>query len=175
MKMKISKFWLFLLPLLLTSGFAHEKKEAAKKKAPQETVLEVSGLKVNGLTCEGCAKKVKKAVFRLPGVKSCEVNVEEGTATVEYDPSKVSAKSIAARITDAGFKAKVKTIHKAVFFSISPFSEEKIKKTLNIKGIIDLSFDKKKKTVKVVYHSSKVSKSKIASVLKEKGFKIKEL
>lgn len=40
---------------------------------------------VSGMTCEGCAKKVKSAFLRHPDVLSAEVNHQEGTAKVKAD------------------------------------------------------------------------------------------
>ncbi len=65
-------------------------------------------LKVEGMTCAGCAVAVKMAAKKVDGVKATDVDVAKGTADVTYDPSKTSPAAIAKVITErSGFKTSV--------------------------------------------------------------------
>jgi copper chaperone len=44
-------------------------------------------LKVNGMTCAGCVRSVKKVLETVPGVRSADVSLERAEATVELDPA----------------------------------------------------------------------------------------
>lgn len=58
-------------------------------------------LKIEGMSCQHCVMRVKKAVEGLGGVSKSEVNV--GSAQVVYDDSKVRKEDIEAAVQKAGF------------------------------------------------------------------------
>lgn len=57
-------------------------------------------IKIGGMTCGGCVSSVKRALERLP-LEGAQVEI--GSATIEYDESKVSHEAIVETIEDAGF------------------------------------------------------------------------
>lgn len=59
-------------------------------------------IKIDGMSCMHCAGRVKKALDGLSGVNSAEVAV--GSATVNFDESKLSKAEIEQAITKAGYK-----------------------------------------------------------------------
>ena len=60
-------------------------------------------IKIEGMTCGGCVASVKRALERLP---LSDVQVEIGSATVEYDETTVKHDAIVEAIEDAGFETK---------------------------------------------------------------------
>lgn len=56
---------------------------------------------VTGMTCSACSAHVTKAVEKLPGVSSVNVNLLGGSMLVEYDPGAESPESIIAAVDDA--------------------------------------------------------------------------
>jgi copper chaperone CopZ len=58
-------------------------------------------LKIEGMSCQHCVMRVRKAVDDLPGVLHSEVNV--GTARVEYDQSKIEAVELERAVEKAGY------------------------------------------------------------------------
>lgn len=62
-------------------------------------------LEVDGMTCNGCVKKVRHAIEGVPGVVSCEVDLEAGTATVGGGASSPLLEALA----NAGFRARKST------------------------------------------------------------------
>ena len=60
---------------------------------------------VTGMTCSACSAHVTKAVEKLPGVSSVNVNLLGGSMLVEYDPGAESPESIIAAVDDAGYGA----------------------------------------------------------------------
>jgi copper chaperone len=58
---------------------------------------------VEGLTCDGCARSVTRAVSALPGVESVAVDLAGRRATVRYDVARVSLDRVREAIRDAGF------------------------------------------------------------------------
>ena len=58
---------------------------------------------VGGMTCDGCASGLERALSRVPGVQRASVSFQVGTATVDYDPSRTTPGALTAAVIDAGF------------------------------------------------------------------------
>jgi len=61
---------------------------------------------VEGMTCNGCARKVRGAVEGIEGVEGCDIDVESGSASVT---GKARVDDVVAAITAAGFTARRRT------------------------------------------------------------------
>lgn len=64
-------------------------------------------LNIQGMTCGGCVKSVSNALQRESGVAKVEVVLDQGKATVEYDPAVIDPQRLAAAVDDIGFEASV--------------------------------------------------------------------
>ncbi|MEM8500806.1 MAG: heavy metal-associated domain-containing protein [Pseudomonadota bacterium] len=62
---------------------------------------------VENMTCAACPITVRKAMSRVDGVQSVEVNFEAKTVTATYDPALTDTTSIAEASTAVGFPAQV--------------------------------------------------------------------
>ena len=60
-------------------------------------------LNVEGMSCDHCKMAVTKAVSSLEGVGSVEVSLENNTATVEFEESKLSLETIKQAIRAQGY------------------------------------------------------------------------
>jgi copper chaperone len=58
-------------------------------------------IKIDGMSCGGCVNSVKRALERLPVEV---IDVEIGSAVVEYDESATGHDAIVEAIEDAGFE-----------------------------------------------------------------------
>jgi copper chaperone len=67
--------------------------------------METVTIKVDGMTCGGCAASVKRVVQAVAGVQSVHVSLDKGEAVVTYDSAKALPAAFKAAITDAGFDA----------------------------------------------------------------------
>ncbi|CAK7192074.1 Copper chaperone CopZ [Commensalibacter sp. Nvir] len=47
---------------------------------------------IKGMTCQHCVKTVKEALRKLPGVKTVDVDLKQGTVSVEGDVEKSAIK-----------------------------------------------------------------------------------
>jgi P-type Cu+ transporter len=66
----------------------------SNKKAP---------LKVAGMVCAACTAAIEKALRNLDGVQSAFVNLGTETASVEYNPEKLSLNDLEKAVQDAGY------------------------------------------------------------------------
>ncbi|RMG73888.1 MAG: copper chaperone [Nitrospirae bacterium] len=64
-------------------------------------MAEVS-VKIEGMSCQHCVMRVKKAIDGVDGVNSSEVEI--GSARVVFDESKTSEETIKEAITKAGYR-----------------------------------------------------------------------
>ena len=61
-------------------------------------------LNIDGMTCQHCVMRVKKAIESLPGIQ--DVTVDIGTASVSFDASAIQQKEIEEAITRAGYSIR---------------------------------------------------------------------
>lgn len=61
-------------------------------------------LNVEGMSCQHCENRVKKAVSGLTGVTGVEVDLKKNTVTVEYDPAGASEQDLRNAIEDQGYE-----------------------------------------------------------------------
>ncbi|GBE03082.1 MAG TPA: copper chaperone [Nitrospirae bacterium] len=59
-------------------------------------------LKIDGMTCQHCVKRVKKAIDGIEGVSSSEVDI--GSARVIYDDSKTGREAMEKAVQDVGYR-----------------------------------------------------------------------
>ena len=60
-------------------------------------------IKVSGLMCSFCTMSVEKALGRIPGIHSVQVNLVHGIVLVDADPNRVTEQQAAQKIEDLGY------------------------------------------------------------------------
>jgi copper chaperone len=63
-------------------------------------------LKVTGMTCGNCVKKVETKLNELDGVEKAKVNLDNASAKVKYDETKQSPESLSKAVTEAGYESE---------------------------------------------------------------------
>lgn len=66
--------------------------------------MNTANISIDGMSCQHCVMRVRKALEALSGITS--MNVEVGKVSVSFDEAKVTQKEIEAAITKAGYKVK---------------------------------------------------------------------
>ena len=61
-------------------------------------------IKVEGMTCQHCQKRVHDAIAALGGVTMVNVDLEAGEATVSYDSSMIDLEHVKQAVLDAGYQ-----------------------------------------------------------------------
>ncbi len=61
-------------------------------------------LAIEGMSCQHCVMRVKKAVDQLAGVSQADVSI--GTARISYDETKIKEKDLVEAVEKAGYKVK---------------------------------------------------------------------
>ncbi len=60
-------------------------------------------VKASGLMCSFCTMSVEKALGRLPGVRSVQVNLVHGIILVDADPSQITEQQVAQKVEKLGY------------------------------------------------------------------------
>ena len=66
-------------------------------------------LEVQNMTCPVCPITVKKSLEQVPGVMDANIDLDNKTATVTFDPDKATAAALIRATTEAGYPS---TVHK---------------------------------------------------------------
>lgn len=69
--------------------------------------MDTTTLEIQGMHCDGCAQRVKRALEREPGVETADVSLKDRKATVEYDAHKTPATHLREVVERAGYTAEV--------------------------------------------------------------------
>ncbi|MCL1811664.1 MAG: heavy-metal-associated domain-containing protein [Methanomassiliicoccaceae archaeon] len=63
-------------------------------------------LKIDGMACEMCSKKVDDSLSAVKGVNSVKLDLKKGTAEIMHEGAK--DEDLIRAVLDAGFRSKVK-------------------------------------------------------------------
>lgn len=63
---------------------------------------QVTYFAVSGMGCQTCATRVRNGLLSVEGVLLAEINLDQGTATIAYDPRQTTTERMRQAVTDAG-------------------------------------------------------------------------
>lgn len=101
---------IFAALMLAFPGYAHlfypepNNKQSSLLLEQDSTRTDKIVFSVKGMTCSGCESHIVYEVARLQGVKTVEASYANGTASVEYFPSKLKSDDIIIAINNTGYK-----------------------------------------------------------------------
>lgn len=61
-------------------------------------------IKIEGMHCEGCSKRLTKVLSNVKGANTVEVSLEKKLADIEYDETIAKLEDFYEAIEDAGFE-----------------------------------------------------------------------
>lgn len=77
--------------------------------------------RIKGMSCPSCELKIENALSKVDGVKKAKVSLTESTATVEYDPGKVTPDQLAGVIQKLGYEIDLNAQEESKRFTINQF------------------------------------------------------
>jgi copper chaperone len=63
-------------------------------------------LKVEGMSCEHCARAVTNAVSGIAGTEGVSVDLKDGTVSFNFDSGKAALDAVEAAITEEGYTVR---------------------------------------------------------------------
>ncbi len=128
-------------------------------------------LKVSGMTCVNCVGAVEKALRRVDGVHSAQVNLGNETATVEFEPGKVEATQLEEAVQEAGYQVIRDQVTVKVGGMTCVMCSGAIEKALNgLEGVMEAKVNLAAEKVNVVYNSSQMGPADLRSAIEEAGY-----
>jgi Cu+-exporting ATPase len=64
-------------------------------------------IKVDGMSCAGCVRKLIRRFGDLPGVTGINVHLKAGLAQVKFNADEVGHEALLKVVHDAGFKGQI--------------------------------------------------------------------
>ncbi len=77
-------------------------------------------LDIGGMTCASCVRRVEKALARVEGVESAQVNLATEVATVAFDPAVTDLATVTGAVGRAGYTASAHAAPAAAGTATSP-------------------------------------------------------
>ena len=62
---------------------------------------------IEGMSCAACSSAVERVTRKIPGVERSDVNLTTAKMDIEYDETQVTPELIIAKVSKAGFGAKL--------------------------------------------------------------------
>lgn len=84
-------------------GGHNEEHSSGHNEMYQGGNTETAVFNVKGMTCNHCVMSIQKGVGEVKGVKKVDVSLQEGKATVEYNPAETNPNAIKTAIEDVGY------------------------------------------------------------------------
>lgn len=133
-------------------------------------------LKINGMTCAACAKRIEKAVGRLDGVDSAAVNFATEKLSVEFDDKAVTLKEINETIEKLGYGAQLPSKTNKVAIPIEGMTcaacAARIEKALGkTEGVLNVSVNFATEKAVIEYHPELTRLYLLKQVIEKLGYK----
>ena len=74
-----------------------------------DVITDTQELEITGMTCAACSTRVEKGLNKMDGVLEANVNLALERATIQFNPTAISAKDLIKKVEDLGYGAMVKT------------------------------------------------------------------
>ncbi|NLB36600.1 MAG: copper ion binding protein, partial [Clostridiales bacterium] len=133
-------------------------------------------LKISGMSCAACAKRVEKVVGGLEGVENAYVNLASEKLSVDFDSNKASINNIKKVIESAGYGViddiKLNSITIPIEGMTCAVCAMRIEKTLSgLEGVEKASVNLATEKAMVEYNSQKVRPVSIRQAIEKLGYK----
>jgi len=135
---------------------------------------------ITGMTCAACAAAVKRAVSKLAGVESADVNIAAEKLTLSFDETKLGFEAIRKAVEDAGYGIiepqqfkKVELLIEGMTCAACSAAVERV--TRRLTGVQSAQVNLTTNRGVFEYDPSKVKLSEIKATIEDTGYTPREL
>lgn len=129
----------------------------------------VADFPVIGMTCGGCAKKVKTHLEEIDGVVSADVSHESASAAVSYDPKKTDMAAMKEVVLGLGYKVeapKAESITLPVFGMTCAHCSKSVREGLEaVDGVISADVSHEDNKAEVAFDPSLTNEAALGAVV----------
>ncbi|MEN8176009.1 MAG: heavy metal translocating P-type ATPase [Pseudomonadota bacterium] len=130
-------------------------------------------LGVNGMTCANCSGRVARALERVGGVESAEVNLATEVATIRHDS--VELRSLLQVVRDAGYQPREATATLAVSGMTCANCAARVERALQkLPGVVDASVNLATEHAVVRYLPDSLNAGDLAKAVRDAGYQVLE-
>lgn len=137
-------------------------------------------LKINGMTCAACARRVERVTQKLDGVTEASVNFATEKLSITFDETKLSIADIQKAVSKAGYEAIEENRGKEVLIPIEGMTcaacakriEDVVGKLAGVESVA-VNFATEKAGIK--YNPNRVRLSQIKQAIAKAGYKALEI
>lgn len=108
-RMAKSLLWVAALAVVVLALFPSYGVKLVERPAVLAPVsfaaLQTAELKISGVDCPVCSGLIQRKLLETPGVVKAEVRYPAGSATVEFDATRINTEKLVAAVKDAGYEA----------------------------------------------------------------------
>jgi len=132
-------------------------------------------IKISGMTCAACAKRIEKAVGKLDGVSNASVNFATEKLSVEFDSNSTTIPKIKEAIEKVGYEiieeAKTNTVTIPIGGMTCAACAQRIEKALKkTEGVLHASVNFATEKATIEYDSSVTRLSKMKQIIEKTGY-----
>jgi len=125
---------------------------------------------VEGMTCASCVARVEKALARLPGVSSANVNLATETATLRAGPE-LHAGTITGAVEQAGYSVPLQTVQLALSGMTCASCVARVEKALaKVEGVVSAQVNLATETAQVQFASGMVGVPALVAAVERAGY-----
>lgn len=129
-------------------------------------------LKIGGMSCAACANRIERAISKMDGVLSANVNLASEKATVEFDPSRTSVEAICGTVTEQGYKIIRDRVElKLGGMSCAACAQRIEKKLAGLEGVVSAAVNFAAEKAIVEYDAATIRVSDMKRAVEELGYK----
>ncbi|MCL6570824.1 MAG: heavy metal translocating P-type ATPase [Bacillus sp. (in: Bacteria)] len=134
-------------------------------------------IKIGGMTCAACAKRIEKVTSKLDGVQNSSVNYAIEKLTIQFDESLVSMPDIQTKIEKAGYEVIVESNKKQLKIegmTCAACANRIEKVTSKLDGVLESNVNYATEKLTISFEPSMVRVSDIKKAVEKAGYKATE-
>ncbi|HEY8425617.1 MAG TPA: heavy metal translocating P-type ATPase, partial [Limnochordales bacterium] len=133
-------------------------------------------LPVEGMTCAACANRIERGLKRLDGVVEATVNLATNRARVRFDPARVSAADMAARVRDLGYEVPLQQARLSIEGMTCAACVNRVEAALRkLPGVVDATVNLATNTGTVRYVPGAVDVAEMLRAVRGAGYEARPL
>ncbi|PZN12405.1 MAG: heavy metal translocating P-type ATPase [Bacillota bacterium] len=128
------------------------------------------------MTCAACANRIERGLKRLDGVVEATVNLATNRARVRFDPARVSAADMAARVRDLGYEVPLQQARLSIEGMTCASCVNRVEAALRkLPGVVDVSVNLASNTGTVRYVPGAVNVAEMLRAVRGAGYEARPL
>jgi len=138
-------------------------------------------LKIDGMTCSSCARRVEEGLKKVNGINSITVNLPAEKAFIDYDPQQIDVDTIIKSVEELGYKASsadqngdtIKSISARIEDMTCAACAQRLERSLgSVTGVHEVNVNFATSRATISYDSSIVTLDDIKDTVEDTGYGI---